>query len=61
MPGHYQMSINHIVKVAKGAKDLGIPALMLFGIPDKKDPLGTQAHAKNGIVQKTVKVLKDQV
>jgi porphobilinogen synthase len=61
MPGHYQMSIDHILNVAKRARDLGIPALMLFGIPDKKDPLGTQAHAKNGIVQKTVKALKDKI
>ncbi len=60
MPGHYQMSIDNIVKLAKRARDLGIPAIMLFGIPDKKDPLGTQAHAKNGIVQRTVKELKNK-
>ncbi|MBW2365935.1 MAG: porphobilinogen synthase [Deltaproteobacteria bacterium] len=38
-----------------------IPALMVFGIPDKKDPLGTAAYAKNGIVQKAVKELKNKV
>ncbi len=60
MPGHYQMSVNNIIKEATRAKDLGIPAIMLFGIPDKKDPLGAQAHAKNGIVQRTVKELKNK-
>jgi len=61
MPGHHQLSADHIVKEAKRARDLGIPAIMLFGIPDKKDALGTSAYAKNGIVQKTVKGIKDKV
>lgn len=61
MPGHYQMSIDLIIKVAQRARDLGIPGIILFGIPDKKDPMGTQAHAKNGIVQKTIKEIKDKV
>ena len=61
MPGQYQMSVDHLVKTAKRARDLGIPALMIFGIPDKKDPLGTAAYAKNGTVQKAVKELKNKV
>ena len=61
MPGHYQFSVDNIVKVAKEARDLGIPAVMLFGIPDKKDPLGTSAYAKNGIVQKAVREVKNKV
>ncbi len=61
MPGQYQLSIDNIVKTAKRARDLGIPGIILFGIPDKKDPMGAQAHAKNGIVQKTIKTLKDKV
>jgi porphobilinogen synthase len=61
MPGQYQMSLDHLVKTAKRARDLGIPALMVFGIPDKKDPLGTAAYAKTGIVQKAVKELKNKV
>jgi porphobilinogen synthase len=61
MPGHCQLSIDHIVKEVKVARDLGIPAVMLFGIPDKKDPMGKSAYAKNGIVQKTVKAIKDKV
>lgn len=61
MPGHYQFSTDNLKKVAKEAFDLGIPAIMLFGIPDKKDPLGTQAYAKNGIVQQAVKEVKNAV
>ena len=61
MPGHYQYSIDNAVKAAKEAKDLGIPAIMLFGIPDKKDPLGTSAYNKNGIVQKALKEIKNKV
>jgi len=61
MPGHYQLSADHIVKEVKIARDLGIPAVMLFGIPNKKDAMGTGAYAKNGIVQKTVKRIKDKV
>ncbi|MBT9447865.1 MAG: delta-aminolevulinic acid dehydratase [Desulfobacterales bacterium C00003106] len=61
MPGHSQMSIDNLIKEAKRAVGLGIPAVMLFGIPDKKDPVGTQAHARNGIIQKAVRELKNKV
>jgi porphobilinogen synthase len=61
MPGHHQLSVDNLVKEAKSARDLGIPAVMLFGIPDKKDPLARGAYAKNGIVQKAVKALKNKV
>jgi len=61
MPGHYQLSVENIVKEGKIARDLGIPAVMIFGIPKKKDSLATSAYAKNGIVQKTVKALKNKV
>ncbi len=61
MPGHYQLSPDHIVKEVKVARDLGIPAVMLFGIPDKKDALATSAYAEDGIVQKTVRTLKEKV
>ncbi len=61
MPGHFQMSVDNIVKEVKKAHNLGIPAVVLFGIPDKKDPLATSAYAKNGIVQKAVKELKNKV
>jgi porphobilinogen synthase len=61
MPGHFQLSIDHIVKTAEEARTLGIPAVILFGIPKRKDALGTQAYAKDGIVQRAVKTIKDKV
>jgi len=61
MPGHSQLSIDNLVKTARRAFDLDIPAIMLFGIPTHKDPLGSQAHAKDGIVQKAVKEVKDKM
>lgn len=61
MPGHFQLSIDNLVKEAKKIYDLGIPAIMLFGIPEKKDSLGTSAYAKNGIVQRGVNAVKDKV
>ena len=59
MPGHYQLSIDNFLKTAREAYELGIPAIVLFGIPDKKDALGTSAYAQNGIVQKAVSAVKD--
>ena len=61
MPGHYQLSIDNLVKTAKEAFELGIPAVMLFGLPDRKDSLGTSAYAKDGIVQKAVKAVKNKL
>jgi len=61
MPGHFQLSLDNLVTVAREASELRIPAIMLFGIPDKKDALGTAAYAKNGIVQQAVKAVKDEV
>jgi porphobilinogen synthase len=61
MTGHYQLSIDNLVKVAAQAFKLGIPAVMLFGIPDKKDPLATSAYAKDGIVQKATSALKKKI
>jgi len=61
MPGQSQLSRDNIVKEAKKVRDLGIPAVILFGIPDKKDALGTGAYAKDGIVQKAVRDIKSQV
>ncbi len=61
MPGHSQLSCENIVKEAKAVYDLNIPAVIIFGIPDKKDALGTGAYAKDGVVQKAVKAIKDKV
>ena len=61
MPGHYQQSLDHLVKSVKEAADQRIPAVILFGLPDRKDPLGTRAYAKDGIVQKAVRTVKEKV
>ncbi len=61
MPGQYQLSIDRLVKTCQEVKKLDIPAVMLFGIPDKKDALATSAYAKDGIIQKAVKAVKDKV
>jgi porphobilinogen synthase len=61
MPGQYQLSIDNLKKTVQKAWDLGIPAIMLFGIPEKKDALGTGAYSDNGIVQKAIKAVKDKL
>ncbi len=60
MPGHFQLSVDNLLKTAKEAYDLGIPAIVLFGVPHKKDSLGTQAYAQDGIVQKATRAVKDK-
>jgi porphobilinogen synthase len=61
MPGHFQLSIDNLVKTASKAHELGIPAVMLFGIPKKKDSLATGAYDKDGIVQNATRALKDKI
>ena len=61
MPGVHQLSQDHLVNVAIEAFELGIPAVILFGVPDKKDPLGTQAYAADGVVQQAIKAIKNKV
>ena len=59
MPGHFQLSVDNLVKAAREVHALGIPAVILFGVPDRKDPLGTSAYADDGIVQRATRALKD--
>jgi porphobilinogen synthase len=59
MPGQYQLSIDNLIEVCREAHQVGIPAVMLFGIPDSKDPLGTAAYAEDGIVQRAVAAVKN--
>jgi porphobilinogen synthase len=61
MPGHFQLSIDNLLKTAACAVELDIPAVMLFGIPEAKDPLGTHAYAANGIVQKATRAVKEKL
>jgi len=59
MPGCYQFSIDELLKEAKEVKELGIPGIILFGIPDKKDEVGSEAYAADGIVQRAIKAIKE--
>jgi porphobilinogen synthase len=59
MPGHSQLSIDELVKNLKEPVDRGIPAVLLFGIPEKKDSVGSQGYARNGIVQQAIGRVKD--
>ena len=61
MPGIYQQSIEHIVTEAKEVYELGIPAVLLFGIPEEKDALGQDAYSDTGIIQETIKAIKAEV
>ena len=61
MPGHFQLSIDNFLKTAEDAYKLGIPAIVLFGIPENKDSLGTRAYADDGIVQKAVRAVKEKL
>jgi porphobilinogen synthase len=61
MPGHAQLSIDHIVGECQEAKHLGLGAVLLFGIPSEKDELASGAYAQNGIVQRAVRAIKQAV
>lgn len=59
MPGIFQLSINHAVAEAKRARDLGIPGVLLFGIPEEKDEAATGAYDPEGIVQLATRAIKE--
>ena len=59
MPGQYQLTVDTLVEEAREAWDLGIPAVILFGLPDSKDPVGRRSWAPDGIVQQAITALKD--
>jgi porphobilinogen synthase len=61
MPGNFQMSVDHIVREAARMKELGIPAVLLFGIPEKKDEIASGALAKDGVIQRAVMEIKQKV
>jgi porphobilinogen synthase len=61
MPGVFQFSPDELLREAARAHALGVPAVLLFGIPDKKDAKASGAFAKNGIVQQTVRLLKKEL
>jgi porphobilinogen synthase len=61
MPGVFQLSIDELVKECVEVKNLGIPAVILFGIPDHKDDVGSGAYDEHGIVQNAVRAIKKEV
>jgi len=61
MPGNYRWSVDLLVEECKSAHDLGIPAVILFGIPESKDEVGSGAYDPNGIVQRAVRAIKKEL
>ena len=61
MPGQFRWSVDLLVQEAAEAKALGIPAVILFGIPEQKDERGSSAYDKDGVVQQAIRALKEQV
>ena len=58
MPGMYQLSLDHLIAEIGAVAELGIPAVLLFGIPERKDAAGTEAYQASGIVQEAIRVVK---
>src|ERR1041384_4643753 len=58
MPGVFQLSFHEALREAAQAYQAGVPALLLFGIPDRKNDRASGAYARNGIVQQAVRALK---
>ena len=61
MPGCFQLSADEIVKEAQKVHKLGIPAVLLFGIPEHKNESGSEAYSSKGVIQKAVTAIKDKV
>jgi len=61
MPGHAQLSVDTAVREAETLAEMGIPAVLLFGIPDQKDAAGSENYNPNGIVPQTIRAIKAAV
>jgi porphobilinogen synthase len=61
MPGQFRVSIDELLKEAKDAAGMGIPAILLFGVPAEKDTRASEAYAEDGIIQQAVRAVKDRV
>src|SRR5258708_5543572 len=61
MPGQFQFSVDRMLGEVRRAWDLGIQAVILFGIPKRKDAKGSEAYAKNGIVQVAAREIKQKI
>jgi porphobilinogen synthase len=58
LPGQFNYSVDKAVDAAAAAADLGIPAVMLFGVPERKDAVGSEAWKDSGVVQKAIRAIK---
>ena len=58
MPGIYQLSLDHLIAEIGEITELGIPGVLLFGIPAQKDPVGSEVYEPGGIVQEAIRVIK---
>lgn len=61
MPGVAQLSLDRVVKECEEVLALGVPAVILFGIPERKDSSGSEAYAENGIVQQAIRAIKEKL
>jgi porphobilinogen synthase len=61
MPGQYQFSADTVIEEVQELWSLGIPSVILFGLPDKKDEVGSRSWAENGVVQRAVSAIKEKV
>ncbi|MFC1556394.1 porphobilinogen synthase [candidate division KSB1 bacterium] len=60
MPGHFQLSVDNLVEECRQVEDLGIPAVLLFGIPESKDPIGSSGIREDGIIPQAVGAIKKE-
>jgi porphobilinogen synthase len=58
--GQFQLSIDHIIEEIEEAEGLGIPGVVLFGIPERKDEMGSEAYSDDGIIQRAVRAIKEE-
>lgn len=61
MPGQFRLPLEHTVEEAKKVASLGIPSIILFGIPAKKDEVGSSAYDKNGVIQQAIRAIKNEL
>jgi porphobilinogen synthase len=60
MVGHFQLSIDHVIEEVGEAEGLGIPGVILFGIPERKDEVGSEAYSVDGIIQRAIRAIKEE-
>lgn len=61
MPGIFRQSIDNVIEEIKKARELGIKAILLFGIPEKKDEHGSEGYDENGIIQRALRTIKEEI